>query len=444
MRPVLIACALALGGCASFPDAGGAPIRASQLTPAGASSWTYDLGDPAFAAYLVRADIDSLDVKGALARARAADAGLRGAQAERWPELTLGVDGSRRMPAEGRSSGQADLDLGARWTADLWGAVRGGADAAHADAKAARLDVQAARAILAAEAARTWLILSAHDDRLARLDNRWRIEAEGLRLAERRLAAGRAGREEKLERQANLARIEDDRRAAEGERMVAMQRLVALAGTSSAPVGAAAALAGLKPLALFEVQPASLEARPDVAAAAARLAAADARRLTAIKEARPRLVLTAGFKSDGAEISDLFSRSRLVFTPGLRAEGALLDGGRARARADKAAAEAAQAEVGYLKAIVAAESELAAAFAQLQAAERRQAPSKAGLDYARERLAIARLRLQAGTLARLDAIDAERSVFEAEDAQAAARRSLIEASIATHAAIVGASALQAP
>jgi outer membrane protein TolC len=130
--------------------------------------------------------------------------------------------------------------------------------------------------------------------------------------------------------------------------------------------------------------------------------------------------------------------------PGLRVEGALLDGGRAAGRANKAAAEAAQAEVGYLKAIVAAESELASAFAQLQAAEGRRTPSKAAVDYALERLAVTRLRLQAGTLARLDAIDAERSVFEAEDAQASARRSLIEASIAIHAALVGAGASQAP
>lgn len=443
MKRVLLACALALSGCASFPDAG-APIAAAQLTPPGASAWTYDLGDPAFAAYLVRADIGSLDVKSALARARAADAALRAARAEGWPELTLGVGGSRRMAAEGRSSSQADLDLGARWTMDLWGAVRGAADASRADAKAAQLDVQAARAVLAAEAARTWLSLSALDDRISRLENRRRIEAEGLALAERRLAAGRAGREEKLERQTNLARIEDDQRTAEGERMVAMQRLIALAGSSSAPAGAAAQLSNLRPLALTQVQPASLETRPDVAAAASRLAAADTRRLVAIKEARPRLVLTAGIKSEGAEISDLFSRSRLVFTPGLRVEGALLDGGRAGARADKAAAEAAQAEVGYLKAIVTAESELASAFAQLQAAEGRRAPSKAAVDYAQERLAVTRLRLQAGTLARLDAIDAERSVFEAEDARALARRSLIEASIATHAALVGASASQAP
>lgn len=436
-RALLIAAgALALAGCASLPD-GGAPVRVSQLAAQGSSPWAYDFGDPAFAAYLAHADIGSLDVKTALARARAADAALRAARAEGWPELSLGGGAGRTVPGQRRGRDQVDLDLTGRWTLDLWGEVRAASNAARAETRAAGLDVRTARAVLAAEAARGWLALSALDDRLSRLDARRAMEAEGLKLAERRLAAGRASRDETLERQANLARIADDRRAAEGERLVVRQRLIALAGSGSPTLGEPAPLARLAPLATAALDSAALDARPDVAAAAARLEAADARRLAMIRDARPRLIFTAGLRGDGETLSNLLQRRSLTLTPGVRLEGAVLDGGRAGARADKAAAEAAEAEAGYLKALIAAESELAASLAQMAAAADRQAPADAAIAYARQRLVLARARLAAGTASRLDLIDAERSLTEAQDAQAAARRSLIEASIVAQAALVG-------
>lgn len=428
--------ALALAGCASLPR-GGAQLRASDLVAQGASPWVYDLGDPAFAAYLSRADLGSLDVKAALARARAADAALRAARAEGWPELNLGLGGSRVVPGRGRARSQAHLDLTARWTVDLWGEVRAAAGAATADARAAGLDVHTARAILGGEAARSWLALSATADRIARLEARRTLEAEGLTIAERRVAAGRASQEEVLERRANLARIADEGRAAEGERLVVLQRLIALAGVESAPIGAAAPLSKLAPIPVAALDGAALDKRPDLAAAAARLQAADARRLAAIRDARPRLSLTAGLSGDGEDLSNALQRRRLTLSPGLRLEGAILDGGRAGARADEAAAEAGQAEASYLKALVGAESELAAASALLAAAADRQPPAAAAVRYADERLALARARLAAGAVSRLDVIDAERALIEARDAEAAARRSLIDASIAAQAALAG-------
>lgn len=439
MRTLLIitASALALGGCASF-SGGGQPVSSAQLVPTGTTAWTYDLGDPGFAAYLRRADLGSLDVQSALARAKAADAALRAARSEGWPELTLSGGAGRSIPGEGASRGAADLDLVGRWTIDLWGEVRAATGAARADAEAAKLDVEAARAILAMEAARSWLALAAIEDRLGRLDSRRTMEAEGLALVERRIAAGRASKDEALERRANLARIQDEHHAALGERLIARQRLIALAGASSEPLAAA-------PMPLYELAPfapdglssTDLEKRPDVAAAAARLEAADARRLAVIRAARPKLSLGAALRGQEDSLSGLLERRSLTLTPGVRIEGAMFDGGRAGARADKAAAEAADAEVSYLKAIITAESDLAAALALGAAARARQTPAGEAVSLARQRLQLAQSRLTAGTAARLDAIDAERALVDARDAEASARRALIDASILAQAAILG-------
>lgn len=439
MRTLLIitASALALGGCASF-SGGGQPVSPAQLTPSGPMAWTYDLGDPGFAAYLRAADLGSLDVKSALARAKAADAALRAARAEGWPELTLGAGAGRSIPGKGASRGTADLDLAGRWTVDLWGEVRAASSAAGADARAAKLDVEAARAVLATEAARSWLALAAIDDRLGRLDARRTMEAEGLTLAERRIAAGRTGKDEALERRANLARIEDEHQTALGERLVARQRLIALAGPTSEPFAASPMpLAELAPFAPDGLSSTDLEKRSDVAAAAARLEAADARRLAVIRAARPKLSLSAALRGEDDSVSGLLERRSLTLAPGVKLEGAIFDGGRARARADKAAADAADAEVSYLKVIVAAESDLASALALINAARARQTPAGEAASLARQRLRLAQARLTAGTAARLDAIDAERALVDARDAEATARRALIDASILAQAAMVG-------
>lgn len=434
---IVTASVLSLGGCASF-SGGGQPISPAQLAPSGTMAWTYDLGDPGFAAYLRSADLGSLDVKSALARAKAADAALRAARSEGWPELTLGGGAGRSIPGQGASRGTAELDLAGRWTVDLRGEVRAASSAADADARATQLDVEAARAVLATEAARSWLALASIEDRLGRLDARRTMETEGLALTERRIAAGRAGKDEALERRANLARIEDDHQAALGERLVARQRLIALAGPSSDPFDARPIpLSELAPFAQDGLSSTDLEKRSDVAAAAARLEAADARRLAAIRAGRPKLSLSAALRGEDDSISDLLQRRSLTLAPGVKLEGAIVDGGRARARADKAAADAADVEVSYLKAILAAESDLASALALITAARARQAPAGEAAVFASQRLHLAQARLTAGTTARLDVIDAERSLVEARDAEAIARRALIDASILAQAAMVG-------
>lgn len=437
---IIATTALVLAGCASFPDANGGrqPLRTAQLAPTTPLGWTYDLGDRGFAAYLQRADLGSLDVKAALARAAAADAALRVARAEGWPSLTLQGGASRAVPNHGPSTALLDANLSARWIPDLWGEVRASAAAAGADARAAGLEGEAARAVLAAEAARGWLALAAIEDGLVRDDRRRQLEIEGLALSTRRVAAGHAGREEILERRTNLARLEDDRLTLEGEAMLARQRLLALAGLSGdLDLPSPSPLAALSPFRPGELNSASLENRPDVRASAARLEAADARRLAAIREARPKLVLATALQGEDSALIGLLQRSNLSLLLGVRLEGAILDGGRSRARADKVAAEAAEAEVGYLRAVVEAESELAAALSMVASAEGRQQPAAEAVRNAQERLTLTKARLAAGASGRIDQIEAERAVVEAEEGRAAARRALIESSITTQAALTG-------
>lgn len=437
----LLGIALVLPACASFPDAAGAGriVHIADLKTETPRGWTYDLGDPAFLVFLERADLGSLDVKAALARAAARDAAVRLERGARLPTID-GTAGWQRSIAGGdRHARGVDLGATASWTPDLWGAVNAAVGAARADARAAGHDVEAARAVLAADLARGWLALVAADDRLARIERRQTMEREGRTLAQRRIAAGYAAQDEVLARDAGLARLADERLTVANEREAIRLRLLALAG-----LGSVEGFDAPRTLdALQRFQPATialdqLDARPDVMAAAARLEAADSRRLGEIRNARPRVVLSLGGQGGNLTLSSFLKNPGFSLIPGIRLEGAIFDGGKSRARADRAAAEAAEAEAMYVKASITAQRDLATALAASFSAQNRQAPATNAVAHARQRLKLVSDRFARGAASRIDQIDAERSLIEAEEGSAEARRAWIAAGIEVHAALVGA------
>lgn len=437
----LLGIALALPACASFPDAtgGGRIVRVADLKAETRRGWTYDFGDPAFTAFLDRADLGSLDVKAALARAAASDAALRVSRGGRLPaiEATAGWQGT--LAGADRHARGVDAGVSLSWTPDLSGAVRAAMRAAGADARAAGHDVDAARAVLAAELARSWLALVASDDRLARIEQRRTMEREGRALAQRRIAAGLAARDEVLARDLALARLADEALLVANDREAIRLRLLALAGLDpTGGFGAPRGLAALQPYHPVTFSLDQLDARPDIRAAAERLAAADWRRLGEIRNARPRIVLSVGGQGGNTSLSSFFANPGLSLVPGVRLEGAVFDGGRSRARADRAAAETAEAEALYMKASITARRDLAIAFAALVSARDRQAPAAEAVSHARERLRLVGARFDRGTASRLDQIDAERALTDAEQADAEVRRALVAAGIEIHAASTGA------
>lgn len=437
----LLGMALALPACASFPEAtgGGRIVRVADLKTETPRGWTYDLGDPAFAAFLDRADLGSLDVKAALARAAARDAAVRLERGARLPTLDGAAGWQGSLAGPDRQARGVDMSVSASWTPDLWGAVNAATSAARAEARAAGHDVEAARAVLAADLARGWLALVAADDRLARIDRRRAMESEGRALARLRIAAGYAAQDELLAREAALARLADEQLTVANEREATRLRLLALAGLGSiAPFAAPRPLDALQRFQPDTIALDALDSRPDVRAAAARLEAADSRRLGEIRNARPRIVLSLGGQGGNQTLASFLRNPGFGLIPGIRLEGAIFDGGRSRARADRSAAEAVEAEALYLKASVTAQKELATALAALVSTQDRQLPASTAVAHARQRLKLVGDRFARGAASRIDQIDAERGLVEAEEAAAEARRAWIAAGIEVHAALVGA------
>lgn len=446
-RALLIAsvASVSLGGCATLPGVhqDARPDRVDALRPATPAQWRYEFGDVAFRSLLDQADLQSLDVKAALARAQAADAALASARAEGRPNLGAAFGASRVIPGQRPSQDQTatraalDAGLNGAWAVDLSGRISSAIAAADADKRASAIEVEIARATLASELARAYVSVRVADDRLVRLARREANEREALALAQRRLQAGLTPSTEVLSRTQTLAAIAQDQISARLTRKLALTRLAVLSGKS--PGAVEVVPADLRSLAPndAEVHTDLALQRYDVTVAEARLAAADARRLEAARAALPRLSLGLTLGSSGNAGQPLFQRRNLALTPTVRIDGAILDGGAAKARARTAGSLATEAEAVYVATRLRAEEALVAVADRRAAVAERERPTLEGLAAAQAQFRSSRLRLEAGRESRLESLDAERALIDAEERAADLRRECLDLSIDLEAARLG-------
>ncbi len=175
-----------LAGCVS--SAGLAPIArtngADHLAvsqtlgsePASAASWPAEdwwtrFGDPQLDELVAEGLKGSPSLKEAEARTRQAVAAASGAHAALYPEVDAGASSFRELfpqqslyppPYGGTWNTLNELKAGLSWEVDFWGKNRSAYQAALGQARAADLDARAARVVLAASIAHTYIAL-AHD-----------------------------------------------------------------------------------------------------------------------------------------------------------------------------------------------------------------------------------------------------------------------------------------
>ena len=347
----LLAVALAAAPAMAFAASTGAmempmaPTRAER-------PWSPDLGDPVLADLLIRAELGSLDIRMALARLEKARADIDLARAGRRPHLTIGAEaavGGADFSSSGAGAGAPVLG---GYEIDLFHRLKHGVDAAKSDEAAVLQDTAAARQLVLAEVARTYVTLRADQEHQAaaelRVDLAWQVEA----LSRRRVLEGSAREEDlttaRLTRAQAIAEAQRAAHAVEADRL----RLGLLLGQDD-PIDAPAYAGDEIPVtpSMTTVSSEAVQARPDIQVALARLQAADARRAEAVAASRPRFVLTAGIGSGETDLLYLLDVRALAWAVAGGLTHELLDGGAAKARKRGAAAEADLAELAYRKAV---------------------------------------------------------------------------------------------
>ncbi|MBU4433663.1 MAG: TolC family protein [Alphaproteobacteria bacterium] len=384
---------------------------------------------------IARARLGSLNVRMALARLESARADVDLARAGSRPQLTIGAEaavGGRNFSS--RAAGAGTPVLGS-YEVDLFGRRKHGQQAAVAEAAAALDDVGEARQLVLAEVAKTYVALRDAQAHQAVAEETARLSKQMSDLTRRRQADGVM-----LISDVSAARIQETQASAEAQasghaveaQCIRLGLLLGLKEPIEAPAYVGLEIPPTPPV--MTVSSDAVLTRADIRAAQARLQAADARRAEAVAASRPRFLLTAGLGSGDADLLYLLDVRALAWALAGGLTHELFDGGAAKARIRRSAAEAQLADLTYRKAVGEAWGQTRLQLAQLQEATTTEALAGEVLNRSAAAFGAGQARHADGdidglTLARLEVevLSANKAL---SDAQAARARAYIDLSLA--------------
>lgn len=454
-RLVPAVAALLIAGCAitepvARPDL---PLPASWMEAATtgggvttpSDTWWQSFGSTRLEALIEEALAASPDLRIQAERVTQAELALRIAGASLFPTLDLGGDTGWRRSDSGNRGGKlvtetknSGLSLSANYELDLWGRLAAGRGSAAAELAATRFDRDAARLSLAAAVATTWFDSLAAQERLAIAQENLAIAERVLKIVEARFRNGAASA---LDVSRQRTTVLTQRAAVEPLAVRERQTRTALAILlGRVPQQAPAADVRLADVAVPAVAPGLpsdlLLRRPDLASAEARLAAASADIAAARAALLPRISLsvTGGVASD--LLLSLASPSHsLSISAGLLQT--IFDAGVRRAQVETARSRQRELVESYRSTILAALKEVEDALGNTARDTRQEAAQREILAEAQRSLRLAELRYREGADELLTVLDAQRTLFTAQDQLAQLRQARLADAVALYKALGG-------
>lgn len=452
-RPHLLLSVLAavlLAGCAitepsSRPDyalPGNWSEAADPTAAAIDARWWQGFNAPALDALIEHARRNNPGLAIATERVIQAEQQLRSAGAARLPGVNLGASTSeRRSRPDGGSTGTTEASsatLSVSWEIDLWGRLAAGVDAASASLAASRFDLDGVRLSLDANVAGTWFQTLALAERLSIARRNLAIAERLLTLVEVRYRNGAASaldvsrqRTTVLSQRAAITPLEVQLRQTRSA-------LALLAGEF--PQGFDSpqdALDALQVPAVAAGLPSDLlTRRPDIAAAEARLAAADANVAAARAALLPSVQLTGSGGLASAALLSLADPTRSTALAAALAQ-TLFDGGRLRAQVETARSRQRELVETYRQSVLAALKEVEDALGNAARARTQEATQRAIRDEAERSLRLSELRYREGADDLAAVLDAQRTLFQAQDQLAQLRLARLTAATDLYKALGG-------
>ena len=404
---------------ASYAQAQGdwAPAQALAATPRGA--WWSVFDDPVLASLETQVAQHNQSLAAQLAAYEQAQAAVAQAQAAYYPAVTAGAAASRaRIANSGAVGNSLSASLGASWEPDLWGKVRLQVQAGQATAAVSAATLANTQLSLQSTLATSYLQLRTVDAQIKLAQDTVAAYQRALQLTENRYKAG-------VDTAADVAQ-------ARTQLLQAQTSLTDLGVTRAQLQNAIAVLVG-KPPAEFALPAVStlpevpaipaglpaqlLQRRPDLAAAQAQVAAANAQIGVAQTAWFPNLTLSAQGGSQAARLAGLFSAPSLFWSLGPQLAATLFDGGLRRAQVESSKAAYRQTVATYRQSVLTAlqqvENNLAAQRILAQEAQQQAAVVQA----AEVSLRLAQNQYKAGTAPYLNVITAQTTLTSARNAQ---------------------------
>lgn len=441
---------LVLSGCGSTP-----PRQTSGVVPPDAwryasgpvhrdqvkADWWRSFGNPELDTLVTRAAAGSFDVAAAIARVEQARASARIAGAALLPTVTGFADASRQGGLLVNNTGQQgtgfDLGLAASFELDFWGRNHALRDAASANLRASVFDRDTVVLSVTSDVANTWLQTVA-------LRERSTIAQQNLAAAQRVLATiesqFRAGAATPLDLAQQRGLVATQRRNVALLRQAANDSEATLAVLLGVPPSgfelATTSLDNLQiPRIDAGVPSALLTRRPDIASAEAQLEAANANVAAARAAMLPSVTLTGSIGSGSDRLSGLFDHSLYGIAAGLAAP--VFNAGSLAAGRDLAIGQKEELLARYRQAIVAAFADVERALNAVAGANAQRAAQDEALAEARRAFALAQSRYRAGSETLLVVLNAQQTIYAAEDDAVQVRLGQLQAAVSLYRTLGG-------
>ena len=430
---------------AQWAEAGGASAATAPVH----DTWWQDFGSAPLDALVAEALAAAPDLRIQAERVVQAELALRQAGASLLPGLDLSA-GSGARNVDSNETNSTSLNLGASYELDLWGRIAAGVDASRAGLAATRFDQDAARLSISASVATTWFQTLAVQERLE-------IARQNLATAERVLRVVQArydnGAASALDLSQQRTTVLNQRKAIEPLEVQLRQTRSALAillgrnpqaGPTPDGAGGIERLGALKVPAVGAGLPSELLLRrPDLAASEARLAAAAANIAAARAALLPGISLSAGAGVGSAALLSLADTTRTLSLSASVLQK-IFDGGRLRADVDIQRSRQRELLETHRRAILVALKEVEDALANATRDANQETAQREILTEAQRSLRLAELRYREGADSLLTVLDAQRTLFSAQDQLAQLRLARLSDAVNLYRALGGGWSRQEP
>ena len=436
--------AAAIAGCTVGPDyhrpVTNAPKQWSEPLaggetnhPASIATWWKSFDDRELDSLVARAVSSNLDLRIAQARVREARAQLGIANSELYPTVDAGGSYSHlRVPENAVARNSISLPHGASWEnneyqtgfdasweLDVFGGKRRGTEAANADVAAAVFSQQDVQVTLVSEVARNYVTARGYQQRLAIAHQNIKSQQAALALSKDRFQNGLTTSLDTEQAATVLAQTEAQVPALETALQESIHRLAVLLGQQPG-----ALLTELATEAPIPTKPPTvpvglpsdlLRRRPDIRSAERQLAGANAQIGVATAELFPKFYLTgaAGFQS--ISTSTLFTAGSRYFDMGPTVQWRIFDAGRIRSNIRVQNARQEQALNVYEKTVLTSLEEVENALVACAKEQARNVSLRHAVETSQHSLQLANQQYTTGLTTFINVLDAERSLYQAQD-----------------------------
>lgn len=425
-----------------MPIAYAEPLPLAGLRPS--LDWWAAFNSPELSALVGTAIADNSDLAMAAERVQQAEALVRVADATLFPALSLGVasgrSGTHVDGGHWQTGNASSATLAVSYELDLWGKNAADVRAAEASFAASRFDRDTVRLTLIAGVASAYFQVLSLRERLAIARKNLQTAERVFSIVDSRVKYGAASSLDLARQQATVLAQRAARLPLELQERQTLFALAVLVGHT--PEGFDLATMSGASLNVPSIAPGLpsqlLQRRPDLASAEAQLAAANANVAAARAALLPGIALTGSGGLASPVLINFLKSPTASFALGATLLQSIFDGGRLRAQVDVSTARERELVENYRRAVLAALADVDIALAASGRSAAQERLQMSVVEQAARAFKLAEIRYRSGADDLLVALDAQRTLFQAEDQLAQIRLARLQASVGLFKAIGGA------